>query len=487
MSEMADAIRALAAEKGLSEDSIRQTVENTIKAAYKKTFGTSDNCIVKFADDMSDVMVYSRKTIVDGVYDPSQEIELEEALKLSSECEIGDEIDILVDPHNFERSAVTTGKQMAHQGFNERYKDNLYNEYKDKIGQIIIGYYQRERNGNIFVDLGKVEGMLPQKFQSPRESYGKGDRIKALIVDIKKTNTGIQIVLSRSDPKFVQDTIENEVPEISEGIVSVYKVVREAGYRSKIAVYSNKIDVDPVGACVGPKGVRIQAVIRELEGEKIDILKYDEDPHVFIKNALSPAEVTQVVIRDAEKKEALAIVPESSFSLAIGKQGQNVRLANRLCDWLIDVKTEEQAAELDLTETDTRKAAESLFNESAEESYEEITTVSQLPGVNQDIAALLKEAGIDDIEQFMAAVEDGTAIKVQGVNADDIEAINKIINENVEFEDESEEEAVAEETESSEEVQDDEDCYYCPECGEKITLDMTHCPKCGAEFVFEEE
>jgi len=485
MSEMADAIRALAAEKGLSEDSIRQTVENTIKAAYKKTFGTSDNCIVKFADDMSDVTVYSRKTIVDGVYDPSQEIELEEALKLSSECEIGDEIDILVDPHDFERSAVTTGKQMAHQGFNERYKDNLYNEYKDKVGQIIIGYYQRERNGNIFVDLGKVEGMLPVKFQSPRETYSKNDRIKALIVDIKKTNTGIQVILSRSDPKFVQDTIENEVPEISEGIVSVYKVVREAGYRSKIAVYSNKLDVDPVGACVGPKGVRIQAVIRELEGEKIDILKYDEDPHVFIKNALSPAEVTQVVIRDAEKKEALAIVPESSFSLAIGKQGQNVRLANRLCDWLIDVKTEEQAAELDLTESDTRKAAESLFKDAADDSYEEVSTVSQLPGVDQKIAALLKDAGIDDIEKFMAAVEDGSAIKVQGVNADDIEAINKIISENVEFEDEEEktEDAVVE---SSEETQEEEG-YFCPECGERITLDMTHCPKCGAEFVFEEE
>lgn len=485
MSEMADAIRALAAEKGLSEDSIRQTVENTIKAAYKKTFGTSDNCIVKFADDMSDVTVYSRKTIVDGVYDPSQEIELEEALKLSSECEIGDEIDILVDPHDFERSAVTTGKQMAHQGFNERYKDNLYNEYKDKVGQIIIGYYQRERNGNIFVDLGKVEGMLPVKFQSPRETYSKNDRIKALIVDIKKTNTGIQVILSRSDPKFVQDTIENEVPEISEGIVSVYKVVREAGYRSKIAVYSNKLDVDPVGACVGPKGVRIQAVIRELEGEKIDILKYDEDPHVFIKNALSPAEVTQVVIRDAEKKEALAIVPESSFSLAIGKQGQNVRLANRLCDWLIDVKTEEQAAELDLTESDSRKAAESLFNDSADDSYEEVSTVSQLPGVDQKIAALLKDAGIDDIEKFMAAVEDGSAIKVQGVNADDIEAINKIIRENVEFEDEDEK-AEDSAVETSEETQEEEG-YFCPECGERITLDMTHCPKCGAEFVFEEE
>ncbi len=204
MSEMAEAIRELMQEKGVSEDSIKQTVESAIKAAYKKTFGTADNCVVKFADDLSDVSVYSRKTIVDGVYDPVTEIELEEALKMSDECEEGDEIDILVDPKDFERSAVSTGKQAAHQGLNESFKDNLYNEYKDKIGEVIIGYYQREHNGNIYLDLGKVEGILPVKFQSPREEYHKNDRIKAVIVDIKKTNSGLQLVLSRSDPRLVQ-------------------------------------------------------------------------------------------------------------------------------------------------------------------------------------------------------------------------------------------------------------------------------------------
>lgn len=354
MSEMADAIRALSAEKGISEDSIKSTIENTIKAAYKRTFGTSDNCIVKFNDDFSDVSVYSRKTIVDGVYDPSTEIELEDALKMSPECELGDEIDILVDPHEFARSAVTTGKQTAHQTLSESFKDNLYNEYKDKVGQIIIGYYQREHNGNIYVDLGKVEGVLPSKFQSPREAYEKNDRIKALIVDLKRTQTGLQLVLSRTDPDFVRSIVELEVPEVADKTVAIQKIVREAGYRTKIAVYSNKEDVDPVGACVGLKGVRIQNVIRELEGEKIDVLKYDEDPRIFIKNALSPAEVARVVILDNDKKEALAIVNEAQFSLAIGKQGQNVRLANRLCDWSIDVKTEEQAAEMDLSEVDTR-------------------------------------------------------------------------------------------------------------------------------------
>src|SRR5574344_37031 len=489
MSEMADAIRALSAEKGISEDSIKQTIENTIKAAYKRTFGTSDNCIVKFNDDLSDVSVYSRKTIVDGVYDPSTEIELEEAQKMSPDAELGDEIDILVDPHDFARSAVTTGKQTAHQTLNESFKDNLYGEYKDKVGEIIISYYQREHNGNIYVDLGKVEGVLPSKFQSPREVYEKNDRIKALIVDLKRTQTGLQLVLSRTDPDFVRSIVELEVPEVADKTVTVQKIVREAGYRTKIAVYSNKEDVDPVGACVGLKGVRIQNVIRELEGEKIDVLKYDEDPRIFIKNALSPAEVARVVILDNDKKEALAIVNEAQFSLAIGKQGQNVRRANRLCDWSIDVKTEEQAAEMDLSEVDTRKAAEQLFAENGQQDYEEIQSVAQLPGVDQKVAAILKDAGIDDIEQFMAAVKAGTAQKIEGITEADIESINKIISDSVEFEEEpTETSPAAEEKETAkEEAPAAEEEYFCPECGAKITLDMTRCPKCGVEFEFEED
>ena len=234
----------------------------------------------------------------------------------------------------------------------------LYNKYKNKVGQIIIGYHQRIHNGNIYVDLGKIEGVLPHYYQSPRETYEKNDCIKALIVDLKKTASGIQLVLSRTDPKFVQSIVELEVPEVGDKTVTIYKVVREAGYRTKIAVYSNKSDVDPVGACIGLKGVRLQNVIRELEGEKIDVLKYDEDPHVFIKNALLPAEVKRVIIMDAEKKVAIAVVPDSQFSQAIGKKGLNVRLAKCLCDWQIDVKTEEQAKSLDLSEIDTRKAAE---------------------------------------------------------------------------------------------------------------------------------
>ena len=500
MSEMAEAIRQLIQEKGYSEDSVKQTIEKALKAAYKRTYGTDENAIVKFADDMSDVSIYSRKVVVDGVYDPVREYELEDAKKLSEDLEEGDEIDLLEDPKSFDRSAVSTGKQTAHQGLNETFKDSLYNEYKDKIGEIIIGYYQRERNGNIYVDLGnagRLEGVLPVKYQSKLEFYEKNDRIKALIVDIKKTSTGLQLILSRSDPKLVSSILEKEVPEIADGTVEIVKIVRDAGYRTKIAVSTKREEVDPVGACVGLKGIRIQNVIRELLNEKIDVLRWDPDPVEFIKNALSPAQVARVLITDADKRQALAIVEESQFSLAIGRQGQNVRLANRLCDWNIDVKTIEQAEEMDLSSFSTVQNAHALFNdEQEEESYDEITTVAELPGVDERVAELLKENGIEEIQDFVEAYDENR-INIEGVTKDDLDAVNELINQNVEFveedteaAEETENEETAEETQAgqTEEVQEEaEEEYFCPECGAKITLDTKVCPNCGIELEFAED
>ncbi len=480
MSEMAEAIRALIEEKGYTEDAVKRTIENALKMAYKRTYGTSDNAVVKFADDMSDVSIYSRKTVVDGVYDPVTEIELEDAKKLVEDIELGDEVEILEDPKSFDRSAIASGKQTAHQGLNETIKDSLYNQYKDKVGEMINGYYQRERNGNIFVDLGnagKIEGFLPVKNQSPRETYDQGDRIKAIISDIKKTSTGLQIVLSRSDPKLVEITMEMEIPEIADGTVKIEKCVREAGYRTKMAVSTVREEIDPVGACVGTKGVRIQNVIRELLGEKIDVLKYDPDPVEFIKNALSPASVNRVVILDEAKKQALAIVDDSQFSLAIGKQGQNVRLANRLCDWSIDVKTEEQCEGMDLSDKATSVAARNLFKD--EEPNSEIATIKELPGVDQTVAAALAEKGIEDIVQFMEAYD---TLEIEGLTKEQLDAVHSLIKENVEFVEEEQNED-SQEKESEEE----EEKYYCPECGAEITLDMTRCPKCGVEFEFTED
>ena len=481
---IADIIRQLAAEKGISESEVKTTISKMIIAAYQKSFGKQyENCIVEFEDDLSAYHVYAEKEVVDGVYDPVIEIELDEAKELTESAEVGDILRIVLDPKtDFQRGAVSVGKQEAHKDLSENSSKKLIDEYKDKIGETIIGYFQRSYKDNIYVDLGgKVEGVLPKKYQSPREIYeNKSDRIKALIKEVKKVSSGVQVILSRTDENLVRNILEGEVTEIQDGIVVINSIAREAGYRTKIAVSSTKMDVDPVGACVGLKGVRIQNVIRELEGEKIDVLRYDEDPHVFIKNALSPAEVLQVIIKDSEKREALAIVSDENFSIAIGKQGQNVRLANRLCNWIVDVKTESQAAELDLTENYTAKAdAERLFADAAED--EEITSITQLPGVDAAAAEILKTAGFDDIEAFITAYEDGSLSNVEGVTQEQLDKINSIIGEYVEFEDE---ESV--ETEAAEES-DSEEEYFCPECGAKITPDMTKCPNCGVEFSFEEE
>ncbi|MBO4759210.1 MAG: transcription termination/antitermination protein NusA [Spirochaetaceae bacterium] len=496
--EMAEAIRQLTEEGGYTKESVKHIIEDALISAYKRKFGTSENAVVRFNDDLTDVSLYSRKVIVDGVYDPVVEMELEDALKLSPDCEVGDEIEILVDPHDFDRGTVQTGKQTAQQSFRNFQKDSLYAEFKDKVGEVIIGYYQRERNGNIYVNLGRsqndtnnIEGVLPKKFQSPRETYKKGDRIKAVIEEVKKTNAGAQIVLSRTSSNFVRKIIEVEVPEIYDKTVEIHNIVREPGYRTKVAVYSNREDVDPVGACVGLKGVRIQNVIRELEGEKVDVLKYDKDPRVFIANALSPAEVSAVIILDEAKRSALAVVNESQFSLAIGKQGLNVRLANRLVDWSIDVKTEDQCEEIEKITAESRKAAESLFNDASQEEPD-IENIADLPGVDIHVAEVLKASGIERIEDYLDAVDSGKITSIDGVSAEDNDKLQKLIDSVCEIIDEPAEsepaaEAAQESAESAAAEDEEQIEFECPECGARVTEDMTVCPNCGVELSFEYE
>jgi N utilization substance protein A len=489
---MSEAIRQISQDRGISEELILRTIENTLLAAYKRRYGNADNAIVRFNDD-KEVSIYAQKKIVehDGVYDPVAEIDLDEARELNPDAEIGDEILIEVDPKEFDRISVQSAKQTAHQTIREIQKDSLYSEYKDKVGEIIIGYYQRERNGTIYVDLGKMEGILPKKFQSPREAYHVNDRIKALIVEVNKTPSGLQVVLSRTHTDFVRAIFELEVPEVYDKTVEIHKIVREPGYRTKLAVYSNRDDVDPVGACVGLKGVRIQAVIKELEGEKIDILKYDPDPRRFIKNALSPAEVRDVIILDEGKHQALAVVSDSLLSLAIGKQGLNVRLANRLVDWNIDVKTDAQFAEMDIA-AESRKAVSELFGDS---DSEELSRISELPGVDTQAAQALMDSGIDFIEDFLALGPEELAA-MENVTAEQLEGLRKLIDEYVEIVEEGDgegypEEETAETTETEESGAESESAeveeYECPECGAKITVDMTNCPNCGVGLSFEYE
>ncbi|MDR1362980.1 MAG: transcription termination factor NusA [Spirochaetaceae bacterium] len=508
--DVTEAILQLAQERNISEELAIKIVEDTLLSAYKKKFGSDENAEVRFDDGKRNVSIFARKQIVDGVYNPAVEIELDEARMLNPDAEEGDEILIELAPRDFGRLAIANAKQTATKSIRDIRKDSLYAEYKDKEGEIIIGYYQRERNGTIYVDLGKIEGVLPKKYQSPREIYHVNDRIKALIFKVEKTDTGLSVVLSRTHTDFVRAIFELEVPEIYDKTVEIHKIVREPGYRSKLAVYSARDDVDPVGACVGLKGARIQAIIRELEGEKIDVLKYDPDPQNFIKNALSPAEVREVIILDETKHKALAIVSESQLSLAIGKQGLNVRLANRLVDWDIDVKTYAQFEEMDIT-SEPRAAASRLFGDN--EYEDEISAITELPGVDEAVASLLAQNGIEYIEDFINA-DDERLAAIEGLSGEQIEALRSLIDELVEVRlDDSEEEPqpnedpaavqemnAPEQSEESEEIEadadstdasyedvDDEDELVCPECGVKITTDMTSCPNCGIGLSFEYE
>jgi len=484
-----EAIREFAQEKGIDDDFVLHIVEQSLKASYKKQFGTDANAV--FNEETG--KIYSKKIIAAHAKNPVFEIDLEEAKKLAPACEEGDELLVEVDPKSFGINSVRVGMQRATQCIREMQKDTLYAEYSTKVGEIIIGYYHRERNGNIYVDLGKVEGLLPKKYQSPRDHFGRNaaageeSRIKALVREVKKHRQSnvVQLILSRTDAEFVRRILELEVPEIESGVVNIHNIVREPGYRTKIAVSTDRDDIDPVGACVGAKGARIQAVIAELDDEKIDILPYSEDPKVYIKSALSPAEVMDVMILDAEKRLALAIVSDSQLSLAIGKQGLNVRLANRLVDWNIDVKTEGQFKQMDIY-TDARKAVEDLFTDDTSdegEEYEEISNVSELPGITDDILTILYNNNIEEIQDLIN-MEDDEIRALDGLSKDMADTLLDIIANAVEVVEDDEDES---NEESKIDSEDETEEFECPECGHKITIDMTKCPNCGVDLAFEYE
>jgi N utilization substance protein A len=484
-SELSDSIRAITQDKGISSELVQKVVEEFLMAAYKKTYGTSDNAVVKFGEDLGEVTISAKKVVVDDddLYDPVGELELKDARELNEEASVGDEILIEIDPKEFDRSSVHTAKQRAKQYLRDIQKDTLYSEFSGKENEVIIGYYQRERNGNIYVDLGRTEGILPRKNQSPRETYAPGSRIKSMISEVRKTPGGLQVVLTRRDPKFVEKLFELEVPEIYEKTILIHKIVREAGYRTKIAVRSVKEEVDPIGACVGLKGVRIQAVMKELEGERIDVLKYDPEPREFIRNALNPAQVSQVVILDEQKKQALAVVPESQLSLAIGKQGLNVKLANRLVDWSIDVKTEEQFAEMDLSR-EAREAAQGLFRDDEATEGSVITNVAELEGISERLVGILAEHNIVLIETLVNLSREDLG-KIDGMTVQDVETLMKVIEENVEIvEDEGQESPIDYSPEDAVEYEEE---FECPECGHPVQINMTQCPNCGVGLSFEIE
>jgi transcription termination/antitermination protein NusA len=334
--ELISVIDELGRQKGIEKSRVIGAIEAALQMAAKKRFGQAENIQVEIDSKTGEISVVSKKTIVDAVVNPKTEVSLQEARQFDSEAEVGDEIGSLIEMSDLGRIAAQTAKQVIFQKVREAEWEAVQKEYSTRQGDLVNGIILGMERRNYLVDLGKTEAVLPIQEQIPRETYRCGDRVKAMLLEVRRTPKDVQVILTRSHPQFVSKLFELEVPEVLEKIVEIKSIVREPGDRTKIAVTSREKAVDPVGACVGIKGSRVQAVVRELRGEKIDIITWTSDPRVFIAEALNPASIEKVGV-DEEKKSALVVVADSQLSLAIGKNGQNVRLAARLTGWKIDI------------------------------------------------------------------------------------------------------------------------------------------------------
>jgi len=337
--ELLRVIDQISYERGLNRETVLRALETALVSASRKRLGPTGEIRCRLNEDNGDLEIYSIKTIVEKPSDPLAEISLEDAKQIDGEAAIGGEVEALTNLTEFGRIAAQTAKQVIIQRVREAERDLIHDDYKDREGEIISGIVHHKEKGDLYVDLGKTEGLLPRKEQIPRESYRNGDQIRAYIKEVRKTVRGPQIILSRTAPEFLIRLFELEVPEIGQGLIKILGAAREPGERAKIAVFSSSKEIDPVGACVGVKGSRVQSVVRELRGEKVDSVEWSNDMEPYIRNALSPAQVERIEI-DEENRNLLVIVPDDQLSLAIGKKGQNVRLASTLLRWGIDVKSQ---------------------------------------------------------------------------------------------------------------------------------------------------
>ncbi len=385
MTEIKRVIDQVSRDKGIDRKVLIEALEEALKSAARKKYGPQIDIEVRYNEESGELEVFQFKEVTETVENPMLQISLEEGRLLDEECEIGDSLGTKMDTATFGRIAAQSAKQVIIQKLKDAEKEAVYRNFIDRKGEIINGIVQRIDRGDIIVNLGQTEGVLPVREQAPRETYRRGDRIRALILDVLPDARGPQVVLSRTHPQFLTVLFRTEVPEISEGIVSIMGAAREPGVRSKIAVASNNSDIDPVGACVGMKGSRVQNVVQELRGEKIDIIPWHLDPAKFVCNALSPAEISRVII-DEENKSMEVIVPDEYLSIAIGKKGQNVRLASKLTGWHLDVKSE------------------SAYNQAMQSGY---NSLMALPGMTISLADALYEKGFYSAGEIAkAAVED---------------------------------------------------------------------------------
>lgn len=342
--EFISALNALETEKNLSKDILIEAIEAALAAAYKRNFSTDQNVRVDINRNTGDINVFAQLLVVDNIEDEDKEILIEDAQEINEEAVLGDILEEMITPDSFGRIAAQTAKQVVVQRIREAERSVIFDDYIEKEDEIITATVQRVDRKNVFVELGKTEGYLPPSEQMYGENYYPNDRLKVYIVEVQKTNKGAQIIVSRSHPGLVKRLFESEVPEINEGIIEIVSIAREAGQRTKMAVYSADNEIDAIGACVGQRGIRVERIVDELHGEKIDIVNYSDDPVEFIANALSPAKVVMIYLYE-DDKIASVVVPDNQLSLAIGRKGQNARLAAKLTGWKIDIKSQSQIME----------------------------------------------------------------------------------------------------------------------------------------------
>ena len=403
--EFFEALDEIAEEKGITTEMVEEAISAALLSAYKRSYNTDQNVRVEMDRENESVKVYLRRDVVEEVENEDTEISIEDALEIDPDYEVGDFIDFEMDPADFGRIAAQSARQVTQQRFKEAERNMIYEDYSDKVGEVLTGKVQRIQRGTIYVNIGRAEGILKEKEQVPGEHFSANDRIKVYITDVQKTTKGPQVFLSRSHPGLVKKLFEMEVPEIEEGLVEIVSIAREAGSRSKIAVYTEDENIDPVGACVGSRGGRVQAVVDELFNEKIDIITRSEDPVKLIKNVLSPAVVEQVIIGD-EEKMATVVVPDHQLSLAIGKSGQNVRLAAKLCNWKIDIKSHTQfEEEYEIVEE---------YIEDEDVAVEEITDEEMT-----DEAAAEEETVTEELEEIEEVEETEAAKETEAAEATD--------------------------------------------------------------------
>ena len=345
------ALEELEKTKNVDKRIILEALEKALVKSYQKNYDNNENVDVSIDDETGEIEVYSLKNVVDEVNEPIAEISKTKAKEIDPKLDLGDICRVKIAPKNFGRVAAQTARNIVIQKIRDAQRDSVYSEYLDRANEIITGVVQREDKFNVYINLDKIEGIIPIKEQVENETYTPNQRIKVLIKEVKNTTKEPQIILSRTDKALVVRLFELEVPEITNGIIEIYGIDREAGSRTKIAVFSNDPEIDSIGACIGFKGSRVNSIVEELQGEKIDIINYDKDIKVFIKNSLSPAEINEVYIND-KKKQSLVVVREDQLSLAIGKEGQNARLAARLTGWKIDIKSQEEFDQLSQEEID---------------------------------------------------------------------------------------------------------------------------------------